>query len=136
MKRNTITIIALLITLTANSQLEAGIRAGYSFKTVDAFVAPSIGYAFNGFRITGEIMTNVKQDAPVNFGMQASYQYRFIEVGFGEWYMLYSLDAYDKNRNKGWVESAFIAAHYKTAFIKVEYLNEVKASVGVRMNIF
>jgi hypothetical protein len=41
MKKNTLTILLSLLITIAHAQVSVSMRTGYSFKTVDAFVAPS-----------------------------------------------------------------------------------------------
>lgn len=128
----------MLITLRAQSQMSASMRAGYSFKTTDVFLTPGLNYTIaNTVTLGGEMMVNLKQAAPVNFGFKASYQYKFIEVGSGIWAMVYSTDGVNNkgaNDNK-FAGSVFVAAHLNKFFIQYEYLDQSKISIGVRENL-
>jgi len=132
--KNTLTAILIFLTIIAHAQISVQMRTGYSFKSVDAFVAPALNYTFNNITIGGEMMVNTKDNAPVNVGLKGSYQLGPIEAGAGAYYQLYSLDAYDKDRN-GFAPSVFVAAHYKVFFVEAEYLKEAKLSIGLRANL-
>jgi hypothetical protein len=107
-------------------------RAGYSFKTQDALIAPAFSFTlFNAVTAGPELMVNTKRDQPVNFGVKAGYQYKFLEAGVGGWYQLYSTDSYDSYKN-GFAPSVYAAAHWKLFFVQWEYLNEHKVSIGIR----
>jgi hypothetical protein len=132
--KHTITILLSILITTAHAQVSVSMRTGYSFKTVDAFVAPALNYTFNNITLGGEMMVNVKDDAPVNVGLKGSYQFGILEAGAAAYYQVYSMDDYDKSRN-GFAPGVFIAAHYKVFFVQYDYLKESKLSIGLKANL-
>jgi hypothetical protein len=107
---------------------------GYAFKTVNAFVAPSLNYSFNNITIGGEMIVNHQDNAPVSFGAKVSYQYKFLEIGAGRYFDAYSADPYDSYLN-GWSNAVFAAIHYDRFFLQYEYKNENRLSFGMHINL-
>lgn len=133
--KTTLFIGLLLLSVFANAQPSFTMRTGYSFKTVDAFVAPGINFKFaDAVTVGTEMQVNTRDDAPVNLGAKLSYQHGPVEVGVGGYYQLYTLDAYDKSRN-GFAPSAFAAAHWRVFFVQGGYLKQWELSIGIRANL-
>jgi hypothetical protein len=132
--KKAVAIPILFLCIHTIAQTSFSMRIGYSTETKDALIAPALNYTFKAITVGAEMMVNTRDDAPVNFGLKASYQYSFVEIGGGYYYQLYSTDAYDKDKN-GFATSVFAAAHWKVFFIEAEYLKEPKFSFGLRTNL-
>lgn len=131
----------VLLSVSAQAQLMAGLRTGWATQQQGAFISPSIGYKANSFFVNAELVTNLKWDAPVQAGLKLSYQYRFAEIGSGIMYEAYTTDKYDWWKN-GLVVPVFAALHYKIMYVQYEYQfggnvisNEQRISAGIRIKI-
>ncbi len=122
------TFFLFLFPMLLNAQISMQFRSGYNHS---AFLGIAPVLALNGFAVAPEMIINVKKDAPVNFGMKISYQYKFIELGYGRYYNLYTVDKYDSYRN-GWSNLIFVSGHYNKWFIEAGYNKRISLSVGVR----
>lgn len=117
---------------SAQTQVTAQMRVGYSFKTVDALVAPSLNFSAHNITMAPEMIINTRDDQPVDFGIKLSYQVSFVEFGAARYFALFSTDAYDKTYANGWLNSVFVAAHYNKWFAQAEYSGQFRLSIGVR----
>jgi hypothetical protein len=128
------------ILLKAQSQTEASIRIGMKTKPASPMIAAGVDFKINSIVISPEMIADVSNSEPVNFGLKAGYEYEVSEsiklrAGAGIFYQLYSMDAYDKNRN-GFTGNYFFSAQYKKWFGQAEYMGCVRLSIGMRTPIF
>ncbi len=122
------TFFLFLFPMLLNAQISMQFRSGYNHS---AFLAIAPVMAYNGFTVAPELIINIKKDAPVSPGIKISYQYKFIELGYGRYYDVYSMDKYDAYRNQ-WSNLFFVSGHYNKWFIEIGYNKRMSFSVGVR----
>lgn len=132
----TLTYITLFsfLTLTAQAQITVQLRGGYDFSN-DIVIAPSVSLRAHGFALTPDLIIHVRNDAPVEAGVKISYQIGAVEFGYGRYAIVYSTDAYDKEKNT-WGNDWFV--QYNTHllrqdwFVQAEYMNSLRLTIGVK----
>lgn len=134
MKALILILLACIYASCLKAQVSVSMRAGYAFKSQDLFVAPALHLSAHNISLIPEFIVSNKDNKPAYFGVRGSYQYRFIEAGAGHYFGLFSVDAYDKDKN-GWYTSLFVAGHYKIWFIQYEYLRGNRISLGIKEQI-
>ena len=127
-------ILLLLFTFKSNAQIGLQIRGGSTVNSVNPFFAPAASFSAHGLTIYPEMKVYIKRDAPVNFGAKIGYTYKFIEIGYGRYFDLYSTDAYDKFRNE-WRNLFFVSIHYNNLFLEYDYLKGSSISAGIKAPI-
>lgn len=115
-----LTTIFLLLPLIGSAQLSLTMRAGYNEIHKNPIIAPAVSYQAYGFGLASEMIVNTSRSAPASFGLKIRYQYKFIQVGYGRYYDLYSMDKYDSWRNE-WVSMYFVSLHCRKWFIEYDY---------------
>ncbi len=132
-------VLVIIISLcslasTCNGQISLQMRSGYMFKTKEPFVSPAINFGAYGLALSPEMIVCYKDNSPAYFGVKMSYQYKFIQAGYGRYFTLFSTDDYDKFKN-GWSNMFFVSAHWKKFFLEYDYLNGNVLSIGFKENI-
>lgn len=135
-----LTIITTVLFLSASAQIDAHIRVGMKTKPASPVLATGIDFKAHGFGITPELIIDVAQDQPANFGMKVFYEKYISEKvsirgGGGYFYQLYTTDKYDAYKN-GFTGNAFVAAQYDKWFGMAEYMGSMRLYIGVRSTIF
>ncbi len=129
-------IIALLfLPFIARSQISFQMRLGYATKTVEPIVCSGVEFVYNGFAMTPEMIIHYRNTQPVDFGMKVSYQYSFIQIGYGRYFDLFTTDKGYSNLN-GFSNLFFIAGHWKQYFIEYDYLRQSIITIGAKATIF
>lgn len=136
MKTLSIILLTCIYTSCLNAQISGSMRSGYAFKSKDLFISGSMYLSAHNISLIPELIISNKDDKPAYFGLKASYQYKFIEMGAGHYFALLSVDAYDKDKVNGWHTSLFTAIHYKSWFIQYEYLRGNRLSIGVKEKLW
>ncbi len=86
------------------------------------------------------MIVTFKDNSPAFFGVKMSYEYLIrdelsLQVGYGRYFMLYSMDKYDSWRN-GWSNLYFGAVHWRKWFIEYDYLSRNNVlSIGFKEQI-
>jgi hypothetical protein len=135
MKTLSIIIMALMINIICLGQdanISFQMRGGYALKQAGVIIAPAVNFKAHGFAMSPEMIVNASTTQAVNFGLKLSYQYKFIEVGYGKYFDLYSTDKFDLYRN-GFSNLLFVDAHYKNYFFEVD--NLLRLTIGARFSI-
>lgn len=134
-------LITLLLTLPlfASAQsIDASLRIGMNTKPSTLVIAPGFDFKAHGLALSPEMIIDVAQDQPANFGLKLSYEVPVsifkLRAGAGMFYQLYSLDKYDMDKN-GYKANVFFSAQYDKWFGMIEYMNGVRLSIGVRTRI-
>jgi hypothetical protein len=120
------------VTTTEAQEISAQMRIGLSTKTADALVAPALNFTAHNITLAPEMVINTKDNAPVDFGLKLSYQYKIFEAGAARYFALFSTDAYDKRTANGWLNSYFLAVHCHKLFGQIEYADQIKLSIGIK----
>lgn len=131
------TLILLLLSTSAFSQVSLQMKGGFDMKTTDLVASTTINFALHGFALTPELIIKNKDTAPALFGLRVSYEHAIannlsLEAGSGRYFNLYSTDYYDKYKNH-WSNLGFAALHWKKFF--VEYNTDLIGSIGFREKI-
>ena len=133
-------IILFLITLHSTGQLlSTQISAGYAFKTIEPVLSPVLNFEAHGFSLSPTMIIHIKRDQPANFGLKFSYQWHFLQAGYGRFFDLYSTDKYNSYLN-GWSNLFFVSLHVKINsevipndwFIEGDYDKQFLLSIGVK----
>lgn len=133
-------ILTTVLSISAKAQVSASF--GLGMKTIPASPVVAIGadIKLNSLVLTPEIIADVANTEPANFGVKAGYEYGVSETvklraGAGIFYQLYSTDAYDKERNT-FTGNCFLSAQYKKIYGQAEYMGCLRLSIGIRTAIF
>lgn len=127
------TLLFLFLPLFGSAQLSLTMRAGYNEIYKNPIIASAIAYQTHGFGLASEMIVNTSRSAPVSFGLKLSYQYKFIQVGYGRYYDLYTMDKYDAWRNK-WRSMYFISLHCRKWFIEYDYSGVYTIGIKERLS--
>ena len=129
-------LFLFFIPFLVNAQISFQMRTGYQIKTIQPFISQSVQFAAHGLAIQPEMVVTWRNDQPAYFGLKMSYQYQFIEAGYGRYFALFSLDKYDQYRN-GWMNLFFVSGHWKRYFAEIDYdkINGIALSIGAKCNI-
>jgi hypothetical protein len=136
----TLLIIASLNCAGQLVNISTSIRTGWAFTTNELVLSPELNFEAHGFALSPAMIIHIKRDQPANFGLKISYTYKFIEVGYGKYYDLYSMDKYDSYRN-GWSDLYFVALHAKVNsevlpndwFIEEDYDKQFILNIGFKL---
>jgi hypothetical protein len=139
MKTLFILLMFPLFALSQSDGIDASFRIGMNTKPLTAIVGAGIDFKAHGFAISPEMIVDVNDDQPANFGLKISYGHKVMEnvslrAGVGYFYQLYTMDKYDSYKN-GYRWNYFFSAQWERLFGMAEYMNGLRLSVGVKIKI-
>lgn len=133
-------LIFLLFPIVINAQsIDASLRLGMKTNPASPIIAPGIDFKAYGFAISPELIIDVAQTEPANFGLKLSYEYNvmsnvYLRAGAGMFYQLYTTDKYDLYKN-GYIPNYFFSTQWKKLTGTIEYMDCIRLSIGVREKI-
>lgn len=132
MKKLFFTSLLFAITITAKCQVYASMSVGTDGK--QPVISPSLGLNVHRFIIQGDLFIFSRQDAPVIPGLRAGYKFPYVQPSIGRYYILYSLDKYDMDRN-GWTNGYFLKLSKGKIAIEPGYLKKFICTFSFTENI-
>lgn len=133
----------ILITTTYNvmtaQTIDASLRIGLKTNPASPIAAASLDFKAHGFAISPELIVDIEQGEPANFGIKLSYERNILDnvsvrAGTGYFYQLYTTDKYDIDKN-GYAPNYFFSAQWKKLTGTIEYMDCIRLSIGVREKI-